>query len=168
MMINEVFSVTRTADDALMVDLDYTDGSGVRSRAEYVYRASDLYGTLTGPLTLWLADNSPDIRPYVPPTPEAVAPEAISRRQFFQVLAEPPYERITKAEALAAVQLGTIPAAFQAFIAVLPAEQQFGATMLLAGADTFEFAHPISVTFGAEQGWTEEQRAQLWRDGFAL
>ncbi|WP_018183984.1 hypothetical protein [Kaistia granuli] len=99
-----------------------------------------------------------------PPVPELppTTPSEVSRRQFFQALAMPDYQLITEAEALAAVQTGAIPAAFEAFIEMLPIGQQFGARMLLAGAATFEFEHPISITFGDVQGWTDEQRAGLW------
>ncbi|WP_051231141.1 hypothetical protein [Kaistia adipata] len=106
-----------------------------------------------------------------PPAPEPPLPpppSEISRRQFFQALAMPDYGLITEAEALAAVQAGAIPAAFEAFITTLPAGQQFGARMLLAGAGTFEFEHLISITFGGVQGWTDEQRAALWRFAAAL
>lgn len=99
--------------------------------------------------------------PYIePPSPP---PSEVSRRQFFQALAMLDYALISEAEALAAVQTGAIPAAFEAFITTLPSGQQFGARMLLAGAATFEFEHPISITFGAVQGWSDEQRANLWR-----
>ncbi|MCX5571487.1 hypothetical protein [Kaistia nematophila] len=99
--------------------------------------------------------------PFEPPP--APPPSEISRRQFFHALAMPDYGLISEAEALAAVQTGAIPAAFEAFITTLPSGQQFSARMLLAGAATFEFEHPISITFGAVQGWSDEQRANLWR-----
>lgn len=95
--------------------------------------------------------------------PPAPPPSEISRRQFFQVLAEEPYELISKAEALAAVQSGAIPQAFATYIEAMPEAYQFGATMLLAGAANFEFENSFAVSFGAAQGWSTAQRADLWR-----
>src|SRR4051812_23428952 len=62
---------------------------------------------------------------------QPVIPETISDRQFYQQLAVQGI--ISQDDALAAVCVGTIPAAIQNFITSLPdAAQQFNAKMLLA------------------------------------
>ena len=94
------------------------------------------------------------------------APNEISRRQFFQQLSV--QEIITKAEALAAMQTGVIPAPLQAIIDTLPEANQFEAQMLVIGADTFNRAHPLTEVVRLALGWTEEQRDQVWRDAAKL
>lgn len=94
------------------------------------------------------------------------APNEISRRQFFQQLAV--QEIITKAEALAAMQTGVIPAPLQAIIDTLPEENQFEAQMLVIGADTFNRAHPLTEVVRLALGWTEEQRNNFFRDAAKL
>lgn len=99
------------------------------------------------------------------PAPPPV-PEEISDRQFFQQLAN--MELITRAEALAAVTTGTLPAALVEFVEQLPEEDQFAANMLLAGAGSFLRSNPLVETFGAMQGMTSDDIDQLWRDAFVL
>lgn len=73
MKIIEVFSVRATNDDCLKLDFLCEDENGVASRSVYAYRASDPYSPLTPIITQWLADNNPEILPYMPPpepTPE--------------------------------------------------------------------------------------------------
>lgn len=82
-------------------------------------------------------------------------PASISDRQFFQQLAV--VGVITQDEALAAVKTGTIPVAMQALVAGLPADQQFGAEMLLSGATIFYRNHPLTISFGNAYGWTPSQ-----------
>lgn len=101
----------------------------------------------------WLAaGNTPD-----PADPDPVyVPLIISDRQFFQQAAVAGI--ITQAEALAAVQTGTIPAMLQMIIDELPdANQRFAATMLLAGATQFERNHPLTVEVGTHLGLTTAQ-----------
>lgn len=106
-----------------------------------------------------------DIAEYVALEIEPV-PDSISRRQFFQQLAV--QEIITKAEALAAMQTGVIPAPLQAIIDTLPEENQFEAQMLVIGADTFNRAHPLTEVVRLALGWTEEQRNNFFRDAAKL
>lgn len=100
-----------------------------------------------------------------PPSPHPV-PEVISDRQFFQQLAIDGL--ITQAEALAAVKVGTVPAAMQTFINALPADQQFNANMVLAGATEFRRSNQLVSTFGAAQGMTSDQIDALWIAAAAL
>lgn len=93
--------------------------------------------------------------------PVLITPETISDRQFFQGLAV--RGLINEDEAIAAVSSGSIPSAMQAFIAALPAEQQFSARMLLAGAVEFHRSHPLTEAFGAMQGLSSDQLDELWR-----
>lgn len=86
----------------------------------------------------------------------------LSRRQFYQSLAlgEDPY--ITEAEALAAVANGTLPAAVEAIVSGLPADNQFSARMLLVGATTFVRSHPLVGAFGAALGMSEAELDEFW------
>lgn len=125
----------------------------------------------------WISDIGSD----VPPWPEFLAsggtidaatpavdpvPPVISDRQFFQQLAMAGL--ITEAEALAAVQTGTLPAAILTYIDRLPVEQRFPAKMLLTGATQFERANPLVDAFGAMYGMDKEQIDDLWRVAAAL
>jgi hypothetical protein len=105
----------------------------------------------------WLAaGNVPD--PYVAPPPPV--PADISDRQFFQQLAIAGI--ITPTEAIAAVSTGTIPAALKALVDQLPADQMFGAVMLLSGAVSFSRTHPLTDAIGAAYGMTAAQIDALW------
>lgn len=104
-----------------------------------------------------------EIDAYVP-LPPLVDP--ISDRQFYQQAAVDGY--ITQAEALAAVQTGTIPSTLLAMVATLPSDQQFGATMLLAGATQFYRQHPMTLAFMALRGMTSDQGDAFWRAAGAL
>lgn len=84
----------------------------------------------------------------------------ISDRQFFQQLSV--MGLITQNEALAAVKTGEIPAAMNAFIGSLPADQQFTARMVLCGATTFSRTHPLVQAFGVGMGMSSEQVDELW------
>ena len=85
----------------------------------------------------------------------------ISDRQFYQQLAVT--GRITQAEALAAVQTGTIPAALDAYIDSLSTDdEKFNARMLLSGAISFERMHPLTEAIGIAQNLTEEQLDDFW------
>ncbi|HWD14282.1 MAG TPA: hypothetical protein VG519_13110 [Pseudochrobactrum sp.] len=66
MDIHEVFSIVATVDGCLIIDMDYTGHKGDRTRAHFAYRASDVYAPMTLFISQWLADNIPEITPYVP------------------------------------------------------------------------------------------------------
>lgn len=106
----------------------------------------------------------PDAEPT--PDPEPYVPETISDRQFFQVLAN--RQLITKAEALAAVSVGTLPAAMDALLAGMSEDDEFAARMLLQGATQFNRSHPLTQAFGAGFGMTPEQIDELWIEADAL
>lgn len=96
-----------------------------------------------------------------PPPNPAPIPASISDRQFFQQLAVE--GKITEAEAIAAVATGTIPAAMDALIQQLPAEDQFAARMLLSGATSFERAHPMTATLGQMYGMDSAALNTFWQ-----
>ena len=105
--------------------------------------------------------------PFVaPPPPPPAVPQTISDRQFFQVLAN--RQLITKQEALAAVSVGTLPAAMDALLAGMSDEDEFAARMLLQGATQFNRSHPLTQAFGAGFGMTPEQIDELWIEADAL
>lgn len=105
------------------------------------------------------------VNPYVPPPPPV--PETISDRQFFQQAAIAGL--ITQAEALAAVQTGTVPAVLMNVINALPdAMQKFAAEMMLAGATQFNRHHPLTEAVGAALSWTPEQIDQFFIAAAAL
>lgn len=94
------------------------------------------------------------------PSAESV-PAVISDRQFAQQVAAEGL--ITEAEALAWVSAGAIPAALNAIVEALPAEQRFTGQMLLAGATQFERAHPLTDALGAAMGKSPAELDDLWR-----
>jgi len=87
--------------------------------------------------------------------------DEISDRQFFHALALS--GMITQDEALTAVKIGTLPAAFEVFVGGLPTDDQFNARMLLEGATTFKRSHPLTAAFGAMSGMTPTQIDALWQ-----
>ena len=100
-----------------------------------------------------------EIAPYAPPPPPV--PVEISDRQFFQALAI--VGLISQADALAAVMTGALPPAFEAFVAALPAGEQFGARMALSGATIFRRDHPLTAAFGAASGKSPAEIDELFR-----
>lgn len=93
--------------------------------------------------------NGSELTEPLPPPVVAPVPQAVSDRQFFQALAL--QGMISNAEALAAVKTGEIPLAMANFIATMPADQQFNAQMLLAGATVFERSNALVPAFMAAQ-----------------
>lgn len=104
-----------------------------------------------------------DGQTFTKPSPSsAPPPEVISDRQFFHALAIEDY--ITEDEALAAVKTGAIPATLEAVIDAIPvARDRFAAKMHLSGSVEFRYSHPLVAQLGAALGWSEAQRAALWR-----
>jgi hypothetical protein len=102
--------------------------------------------------------------PYVEPATSV--PDNVSDHQFFQALAM--QGTITPQEAIEAVKVGAIPPAMQAKIDAMPADQQFAATMLLAGATQFDRRHPLTADFAALMGWSADDLDALWLYAAAL
>lgn len=88
-------------------------------------------------------------------------PSSISRRQFGHILAKE--DTITEAEAIALVARGEIPVALETVIALLPEKQQFDARILVAGAATFEFDHPLIDQIAVIMGKSPAQKRDLFR-----
>ncbi|QPA29264.1 hypothetical protein IR196_13735 [Brucella anthropi] len=96
------------------------------------------------------------------PEPEPI-PDEISRRQFFQYLAV--IGIISRAEALAAMQGGAIPAPLQSIIDQLPTEDdRFEAQMFVVGAQNFNRLHWLTDKVRQAMAWTLEQRDEFWRN----
>jgi hypothetical protein len=105
----------------------------------------------------WLSDGGvPD--PYVAPPPPV--PASISDRQFFQQLAVQGI--ITQDDAIAS-NAAVIPPPLLSIISGMPADQQFGAKMLVGGATVFERNHPMTIAIGTAYGWTSEQVDDFFR-----
>lgn len=85
---------------------------------------------------------------------EGLAPQTISRRQFYQQLAVEGV--ISQDEALWALS-GQIPAVLISLVLQLPEADQFAAKMHLSGSATYERNHPLTAAIGAAQGKTSEQ-----------
>lgn len=102
-----------------------------------------------------------------PPEPPRPVPFVISDRQFAQGLANRGI--IAKAEALAFVQTGTIPAALQAIVdAIADEDERFAAELLISGATSFQRQHPLTDAIGAAYGWNAEAIDAFWRECAAL
>jgi len=93
------------------------------------------------------------------PTLTAV-PSSVSQRQFQQALAEKGF--ITQQDALDAVRSGKIPPVGQDFIATLPPDQQFPATMMFNNPIVLRY-DSLLEQFGIYQGWTARQMDDLFR-----
>lgn len=148
--------ITLTNEEGTTALYDY---DGVVSFGPYPPQAGEL-------CALYAVAGGSDIavEPYAPVEPEAV--DVISDRQFFQQLAIDGV--IDRAEALAAVRTGDIPAALGALLGGLPADARFNAEMLISGATTFRRSHPLSETIRTALGWTPERLADFWRSAAAL
>jgi hypothetical protein len=112
----------------------------------------------------WEADGN-TIPAFTPPAP--LVPDGISRRQFFQELAN--RGMITKAEALTAVTPGTLPTVIEALVSqILDEEIEWQARMLFAGAQTFNRSNGFVEFFGAMKDMSVGDIDQLWRDASIL
>lgn len=102
-----------------------------------------------------------------PPPP---VPEAISDRQFAQVLALRGI--ITRAEAIAWAARGDLPEALANALAGLEDQDQlFAAEMLLSSATTYERHHPLVAVLAAELrpgGYSDAELNTLWAEGAGL
>lgn len=97
---------------------------------------------------------------------EDYVPDEISRRQFFQVLAN--RELITKAEALAAVTTGALPAAIEAIIDGIADEEIRWQVRMSFAALTFNRRNWCVELFAAMQGMSSAETDGIWRDGAPL
>lgn len=93
MQIHKIYSVAYTNTDALAIEVDFTGGDGLRGICIYYYRVSDTYSPLTPIITQWIADNKPEILPYVPPallTPEELRGQMPDKspREFRDILTD--------------------------------------------------------------------------------
>lgn len=84
MELHDLISVAATSEAYVyLAEVDITDSTGERYRAEHISRASDPYGlgpTIRAAIDQWVADGKP-VLPYVEPPP-APAPDRVTARQF--------------------------------------------------------------------------------------
>jgi hypothetical protein len=147
------FAIVETATGAILnrivleQDSDWTpqDGHSIVEETGDVLQIGGTY--LSGTYT-------PPVLPEPEPMPAMPCPQSISDRQFFQQLAIDGI--ISEADALAS-NAAVIPPALLAIIEAMPAEQQFGAKMLVSGATVFERNHPMTLAIAAARGMTSEQ-----------
>ena len=105
--------------------------------------------------------------PLPPDSLDVYVPDTISDRQFFQQASI--LGVISQAEALAAVQTGTIPPVLQSIVdGIQNSSEKFAATMLLAGATVFERNHPFTNAVGNALDWSSEQIDQFFIDASKL
>jgi hypothetical protein len=149
----------------MMTVIGFTDSGMINIDIDGItsFVPDDARNTHRQEIAAWEAEGN-TIPPYIAPPPPV--PDQISDRQFFQQLSI--MGLITQAEALSAVQVGTIPAAMETFIGSLPSDSQFSARMVLTGATTFQRSHPLVAMFGAAQGMTSAQIDALWIAASAL
>lgn len=163
--IDRIISVSYTDDPSCLAVALVFEGEDEESI--HFLHQDDMYGN-SPYLRQWIEDNKPEILPYVPPEPESEhIVDVISRRQFFQQLSI--LEIITRAEALAAVQGGTIPTPLMVIIDSLPTDDdKFDAQMLVSGAQTFDRTHPLAEVVRQAMQWTVEQKDDFWIEASKL
>jgi len=93
-------------------------------------------------------------------------PEEISRRQFFQVLAN--RGLITREEALVAVTTGVLPAAIETLLAGIADQDVEWSARMSFTAQTFKRSNWCVEFFGAMMGMSSVEIDKLWRDGAVL
>lgn len=94
-------------------------------------------------------------------------PNEISRRQFFQQLEN--HKIISKMEALAAMQTGTIPPPLQTIVDMITDEQEkFNAQMFIIGAQNFDRLHWLTDVVRQAMQWTVEQKDNFWLEASKL
>lgn len=104
------------------------------------------------------------IPPYA--APPAPVSSTISRRQFFQVLAN--RGLISRQEALDAVTLGSLPAAIESILeSIADDDVQWNARMSFS-AQSFDRANWCVAFFGAMQNMSSADIDDIWRDGAEL
>lgn len=115
----------------------------------------------------FLADNNAQLQAFWTSIAPTIGNLTISHRQFYQIMAL--RGLITKDEALAAVQHGTIPKILVDHLAHLtdPTEH-FAAEMLLSGANEFQRNHPFVEHFAGDLGMTSREIDILWALGSSL
>lgn len=117
------------------------------------------YPSPSSPNAIEVDDNDPEVASFNASTD---LPEVISDRQFFQELAA--LGEISQDEALAAVQIGAIPARLATAINTLPAQARFSAKMQVSGAVTFHRHHPTTLALAQAMSppWSSDQLDTLW------
>jgi hypothetical protein len=127
-------------------------------------------GSLRAIYDAWIAQGYKPT-PYFPPAPPDPAP--ISDRQFFHGLAL--WELIPRDEAMEAVKTGFIPTALVAILDQAEANgmfpegmSRFDIDIVIAGATSYDFKHPVSQMVGQAFGWDVARRRQFWEFAGAL
>lgn len=87
-----------------------------------------------------------------PPPPPPPVPPSVTRRQYYMQAVVVGW--FTQAQALALIQLGTLPPSVVTFVNTLPANQQFAANMYLIGAATYERNNPLLISLTTAGGIT--------------
>src|SRR3954471_1996755 len=100
------------------------------------------------------------------PTPESkrLALQPISRRQFYQGIAQPPFSIITEQEALDAIAKKSLPAQIEVAISNLPPEDQFAARCAALGNDVFDRDDMLveEVRISKDPAYTHDEVDAIW------
>ena len=155
--IVRVYSVKQTNHDDLEIDVEVIDyemvESGVQSRIPFRYREGDPYSRLTPVITQWIADNNPEILPYIPPpelTPEelrAMMPE-LTPREFRDAL----------------IDVDIMPDHVTAAIGLIPnAKQKAKALNAWEYPTQFTRTDPLIDQIGNMFNFTAQQIDEMWR-----
>ena len=91
--------------------------------------------------------------------PAPIAPDSISRRQFFQQASLS--KLIDEEDALEAMG-GRLPQVLLDSVSKLPVDYQFGAKALLVGAQTFERSNTLTPIIAKSLGLDQEQTEHFW------
>ena len=91
--------------------------------------------------------------------PAPIAPDSISRRQFFQQASLS--KLIDEEDALEAMG-GRLPKVLLDSVSKLPVDYQFGAKALLVGAQTFERSNTLTPIIAKSLGLDQEQTEHFW------
>lgn len=112
-----------------------------------------------------LPEDHPEVVAFRNPPPPP--PVSISRRQFYAGLER--IGKITKADALAAMKTGKIPAALQAIIDAMPdADAKYEVEMALVGATEFLRSSEFVPIFATAEQMSDAEVDDFWRLCYAL
>lgn len=165
-VLHDVLSIQPTDDDgAVIANIDMTDMAGERYTAPYYLRPDDPYG-LAPTIREWIETKATTVLPKLVVQPTTSAPSAISGMQFFKALVL--RDKISMAEAVAAVRNRTPPSVIEDMFGALPTPQRLEMSLALWGANEYCRDHPIAALLGETFAWSDADLDAFWRSAAAL